>query len=83
MTYPDQTTHRHWHPLPDMACLPGHSADSRSDRIPASPSIPMRWARNALPAERKLALMLTIAVWTLIASIAEVIRLAGPLTPNV
>lgn len=83
MTYPDQTTRSHWLPLPDMACLPGQGADCRSGRIPASPSVLMRRARNALPTERKLALVLTLTVWTLLASIAEIIRLAAPLTLNV
>lgn len=83
MTYPDQTTRSHWLPSPDMACLPGHGADCRSGRNPASPSVLMRWAHNALQTERKLALVLTLTVWTLLASIAEIIRLAAPLTLNV
>ena len=86
MTHPERTLRFDWHSLPGMACLPGQNEGCRLRCVPASlPSATqhVQRMRNAPPAERKLALILTIAVWTLIASIAELIRLAGPLTPNV
>jgi hypothetical protein len=65
-----------------MACPPGLSEGCRFRRFPASPSAPVRPAgrlRKALPTERKLALFLTCTIWTLLAAIAEMTRLAMPI----
>ena len=83
MTHPKQTLRFDWHSSPDVACLPGHSERSLSGDVPASPSLPTRsvWRSSiGLSNERKLAVLLTVAVWTVLASIAEIIRLAEPLT---
>lgn len=85
MSYPDQTARIDWHPLPDQACPPGHGEGICLGCFPASPPSPKRRkprARNGLQNDRKLALLLTIAVWTLLASIAEIVRLAGPVATH-
>ena len=85
MTHPEQTLRLASHPLPDRASLPGQREGGWFRRFPASPSSPMRLARRlrkALPTERKLALFLTCAVWTLLAAIAEMTRFAAPIAAH-
>ena len=86
MTHTECILHVDWHPMPDLACLPGQSEGRRSRCLPASPPSLTQHARklrDALPPERKLAFILTLAVWTVVAAVAEIIRLAAPLVPNV